>query len=188
VVTLGKNQLLATAGRVLARASKAATQGSDEKPQQIDLTKLGGTLLTSYKSKRTGDRYELWQFSVAGNDHRTIKLIHTDYGETWTAYHPDYHPVFAPASVQQASEKPKSFSFAAYLPHRCCLLCKRDPFVIEKSPSILAFSHFAGVAELADAPDSKSGEGNLMWVRVPPPVLSKSRCFWNHPEAAFFCT
>ena len=37
VVTLGKNQLLATAGRVLARVSKAATQGSDEKPQQIDL-------------------------------------------------------------------------------------------------------------------------------------------------------
>ena len=135
MVTLGKNQLLATAGRVLARASKAATQSSDEKPQQIDLTKLGGTLLTSYKSKRTGDRYELWQFSVAGNDHRTIKLIHADYGETWTAYH--------------------------------------HPFVIEKSPYILAFSHFAGVAELADAPDSKSGEGNLMWVRVPPPVLSK---------------
>ena len=133
MVTLGKNQLLANAGRVLARVSKAATQGSDEKPQQIDLTKLGGTLLTSCKSKRTGDRYQLWQFSVAGNDHRTIKLIHADYGETWTAYHPDYHPVFAPASVQQASEKPKSFSFAAYLPHRCCLLCKRDPFVIKKS-------------------------------------------------------
>ena len=88
VVTLGKNQLLATTGRVLARVSKAATQDSDEKPQQIDLTKLGGTLLTSYKSKHTGDRYELWQFSVAGNDHRTIKLIHADYGETWTAYHP----------------------------------------------------------------------------------------------------
>ena len=68
-------------------ASKPETQGSDEKPQQIDLTKLGGTLLTSYKSKRTGDRHELWQFSVAGNDHRTIKLIHADYRETWTAYH-----------------------------------------------------------------------------------------------------
>ena len=24
---------------------------------------------------------------------------------------------------------------------------------------------------MVDAPDSKSGEGNLMWVRVPPPVL-----------------
>ena len=30
----------------------------------------------------------------------------------------------------------------------------------------------AGVAELADAPDSKSGEGKIfMWVRVPPPVF-----------------
>jgi hypothetical protein len=57
----------------------------------------------------------------------------------------------------QASEKPKSFSFAAYLPHRCCLLCKPDPFVIEKRPYILLFPMPAGVAELADAPDSKSG-------------------------------
>ena len=36
MLTLGKNQLLATAGRVLARVSKAATQGGDEKPQQDD--------------------------------------------------------------------------------------------------------------------------------------------------------
>ena len=28
----------------------------------------------------------------------------------------------------------------------------------------------AGVVELADAPDSKSGEGNLVWVRFPPPA------------------
>src|SRR5919107_1510537 len=32
----------------------------------------------------------------------------------------------------------------------------------------------AGVAELVDAPDSKSGEGNLVWVRVPPPAPHKS--------------
>src|SRR5215208_4725246 len=31
----------------------------------------------------------------------------------------------------------------------------------------------AGVAELVDAPDSKSGEGNLVWVRVPPPAQQK---------------
>ena len=28
----------------------------------------------------------------------------------------------------------------------------------------------AGVAELVDAPDSKSGDGNIVWVRLPPSV------------------
>lgn len=29
----------------------------------------------------------------------------------------------------------------------------------------------AGVAELVDAPDSKSGGGDIVWVQVPSPVL-----------------
>ncbi|MDX6382242.1 MAG: hypothetical protein QOI57_3266, partial [Rubrobacteraceae bacterium] len=39
---------------------------------------------------------------------------------------------------------------------------------------IIVASLPAGVAESVDAPDSKSGEGNLVWVRVPPPALVKS--------------
>jgi hypothetical protein len=31
----------------------------------------------------------------------------------------------------------------------------------------------AGVVELADAPDSKSGGGNSVWVRLPPPAPYK---------------
>ena len=30
---------------------------------------------------------------------------------------------------------------------------------------------YAGVAELADAPDSKSGGGDIVWVQVPSPVV-----------------
>ena len=29
----------------------------------------------------------------------------------------------------------------------------------------------AGVMKLVDVPDSKSGEGNLVWVRLPPPAF-----------------
>jgi hypothetical protein len=32
----------------------------------------------------------------------------------------------------------------------------------------------AGVVELADAPDSKSGGGNSVWVQLPPPAPNKS--------------
>ena len=35
----------------------------------------------------------------------------------------------------------------------------------------------AEVAELADAPDSKSGEGNLVWVQVPPSALAQMKSF-----------
>jgi hypothetical protein len=31
----------------------------------------------------------------------------------------------------------------------------------------------AGVAELVDAPDSKSGDRKIVWVRVPPPAQDK---------------
>ena len=67
----------------------------------------------------------------------------------------------------------RNFGFAVHLPYRRSVSFADVLFEIKKYPYILCFSHFAGVAELADAPDSKSGEGNLMWVRVPPPVLSK---------------
>ena len=53
-----------------------------------------------------------------------------------------------------------------------------------------ALCSLAGVAELVDAPDSKSGDGDIVWVRVPPSVdifiliiidLTKSlvSCFHN---------
>ena len=42
---------------------------------------------------------------------------------------------------------------------------------------------YAGVAELADAPDSKSGDGDIVWVRAPPPVpFSKIRQGGNYAE------
>lgn len=39
---------------------------------------------------------------------------------------------------------------------------------------IISTAHYAEVAELVDAPDSKSGDGDIVWVRVPPPVPLKS--------------
>ena len=35
--------------------------------------------------------------------------------------------------------------------------------------------NFAGMMELADVPDSKSGPGNRVWVRLPPPAPTKTR-------------
>ena len=39
---------------------------------------------------------------------------------------------------------------------------------------------------MADALDSKSSESNLVRVRVPPLVLSKTRGFWQGAESPFF--
>ncbi len=69
--------------------------------------------------------------------------------------------------------------------------CLADPYAI-----LSPLPHFprAGVAELADAPDSKSGEVNhLVGVRLPPPAPMKSiGCgFWcathQTQNRAFFC-
>ncbi len=38
------------------------------------------------------------------------------------------------------------------------------------NPVIFALSHAAGVAELADALDSKSSDRKIVWVRAPPPA------------------
>src|SRR4028119_1852518 len=43
------------------------------------------------------------------------------------------------------------------------------------------FPH-AGVAESVDAPDSKSGEGDLVWVRVPPPAYNEAPA--DQPKAS----
>ena len=39
---------------------------------------------------------------------------------------------------------------------------------------IIPDGSIAGVAEPVDAPDSKSGEGDLVWVRVPPPAQDEN--------------
>jgi ADP-ribose pyrophosphatase YjhB (NUDIX family) len=60
----------------------------------------------------------------------------------------------------------------------CCLLGRRylaTLAVLNRSASAiqlppLYLRPLAGVAELVDAPDSKSGSGNRVWVRFPPPA------------------
>ena len=47
--------------------------------------------------------------------------------------------------------------------------------VEQTSPKKLYSPSLAGVAELADAPDSKSGAGNSVGVQVPPPAPLKNR-------------
>ena len=39
--------------------------------------------------------------------------------------------------------------------------------------------YVAGVAELADALDSKSSDRKIVWVRAPPPALPLELCFVN---------
>ena len=40
-----------------------------------------------------------------------------------------------------------------------------------KSP-VINYAECADVAELADAADSKSAGGNIVWVQVPPPAFA----------------
>ena len=49
---------------------------------------------------------------------------------------------------------------------------------------IIAFLVCAGVAELADARDSKSRDRKVVWVQVPPPVSSEG-CVFGSLEAFF---
>ena|GEM_PF-2458241 len=43
----------------------------------------------------------------------------------------------------------------------------------------------AGVMELADVTDSKSVDGNIVWVRVPPPAPRRGESLWL--AAIYFC-
>ncbi len=54
----------------------------------------------------------------------------------------------------------------------CRVLIYKDPAATPQhhAARVRMLRHGAGVAELADAPDSKSGSRKGVWVRVPPPV------------------
>ena len=64
------------------------------------------------------------------------------------------------------------WSFSVDFPYRYQLKVSDHLFEIKNALDILRLI-FAGVAELADAPDSKSGDRKVVWVRVPPPVPRK---------------
>src|SRR5438270_2687002 len=63
-------------------------------------------------------------------------------------------------------------SFAKFSDHRAAYsLCKKCPESLEVSTLRSSFTVLiAGVAELADALDSKSSDRKIVWVRAPPPA------------------
>src|SRR5918999_4919245 len=72
-------------------------------------------------------------------------------------------PAIEPPRLKRGNYCPARFSVSTKQPQLYFMVCCMLPFLT------------AGVAESVDAPDSKSGEGNLVWVRVPPPAQSSSR-------------
>ena len=51
----------------------------------------------------------------------------------------------------------------------------------------MVFALCAGVAELADAPDSKSGDSDIVWVRAPPPVpINYHHTDYNQGEGEYY--
>ena len=53
--------------------------------------------------------------------------------------------------------------------------------------SILIYARCAGVVELADARDSKSRDGDIVWVRPPPPAPKPPFALRTGVSYAFFC-
>ena len=82
-------------------------------------------------------------------------------------------PAIEPPRLKRGNYCPARFSVSTKQPQLCFVVCYMHPFLT------------AGVAESVDAPDSKSGEGNLVWVRVPPPAQHKSAA---HPTVSLVCT
>src|ERR687896_906382 len=70
-------------------------------------------------------------------------------------------PAIEPPRLKRGNYCPARFSVSTKQPQLCFMVCCMLLFLT------------AGVAESVDAPDSKSGEGNLVWVRVPPPALQE---------------
>src|SRR5215210_2212569 len=71
------------------------------------------------------------------------------------------YPTRSPSGPSNASEIPTRRAAAA--PPRTQMT---NCYTRERTPG--------GVAELADAPDLKSGGREVVWVRVPPPLLRRS--------------
>src|SRR5919112_1806028 len=82
-------------------------------------------------------------------------------------------PAIEPPRLKRGNYCPARFSVSTKQRQLCFMVCCMLPFLT------------AGVAESVDAPDSKSGEGNLVWVRVPPPAPHKSAA---NPTVSLVCT